>query len=595
LYKWLVAIAFSVLLLVPAGVLDAFGGGTIPFTPISIVFVKIDDNECKVFKIKGDPGPKTPRLIETVGVTELIPDSLTRPTMLSPTATHVIKTDTNAGDTDEFTYEPDANNNPTTPAMATLTVCPKPTASETAFKIRIFVEPQTQVSTLFVQEKFTDADEGNSFTFNSQFFVSKELPQDCSDKVTIGSTNVDRNTLLINCTPLQGGGTTVSITGTPINPMMPAIAALAIDPLGDTFLLVADICILFLDNSFVCPIDIDLNFEFGLLGAVDFGDAPDANYPTLLASNGARHILTASGPTLGPSADSEPDGQPTANADGDDMDGGPDENGVFVFPGPATPPFPPITQGGTLDIRVAPTGTNPLLDAWVDWNGDGDWTDAGEQIFASQAIAGPFTDLPSVNVPVTAAIGDTFMRFRVSTAGGLSTTGLALDGEVEDYKITIQADTNLDGTVMKTCTPDTQTEPGTIEWQLSIKNTSPVELLEVTCTGDINGVPEPGDNVVKFLAAGETFDKAFPTSGLAADDYKNSIKCTFRDQSGQTFTRMDMDTCSVTTDVIKPPVGGEFIPIETTSLLLASAQSFSWMIPVIVSAIGIGIVIARKF
>ncbi len=44
------------------------------------------------------------------------------------------------------------------------------------------------------------------------------------------------------------------------------------------------------------------------------------------------------------------------------------------------------------------------------------------------------------------------------------------------------------------------------------------------------------------------------------------------------------------------PVGGIKLPIDTTALLLASAQSMSlWIIPVIVSAIGIGIVIARKF
>jgi len=43
------------------------------------------------------------------------------------------------------------------------------------------------------------------------------------------------------------------------------------------------------------------------------------------------------------------------------------------------------------------------------------------------------------------------------------------------------------------------------------------------------------------------------------------------------------------------PVGGELIPIETTSLLLAGAQSFSWMIPVILSGIGIGLfVVTRK-
>ncbi len=43
-------------------------------------------------------------------------------------------------------------------------------------------------------------------------------------------------------------------------------------------------------------------------------------------------------------------------------------------------------------------------------------------------------------------------------------------------------------------------------------------------------------------------------------------------------------------------VGGEFIGIETTSVLAAGAQyTASWMIPVIVSGIGFAIVIARKF
>jgi len=43
-------------------------------------------------------------------------------------------------------------------------------------------------------------------------------------------------------------------------------------------------------------------------------------------------------------------------------------------------------------------------------------------------------------------------------------------------------------------------------------------------------------------------------------------------------------------------VGGELIPLDTSALLLTGAQMNSaWMIPVIVSAIGIGIVIARKF
>ena len=44
------------------------------------------------------------------------------------------------------------------------------------------------------------------------------------------------------------------------------------------------------------------------------------------------------------------------------------------------------------------------------------------------------------------------------------------------------------------------------------------------------------------------------------------------------------------------PVGGEIIPLDSTMVLAAGAQySAAWMIPVIVSGIGIAIVIARKF
>jgi len=42
-------------------------------------------------------------------------------------------------------------------------------------------------------------------------------------------------------------------------------------------------------------------------------------------------------------------------------------------------------------------------------------------------------------------------------------------------------------------------------------------------------------------------------------------------------------------------VAGKTIPIETTSLILAGAQSFSWMIPVVLSVLGIGLfIVSRK-
>jgi len=43
-------------------------------------------------------------------------------------------------------------------------------------------------------------------------------------------------------------------------------------------------------------------------------------------------------------------------------------------------------------------------------------------------------------------------------------------------------------------------------------------------------------------------------------------------------------------------VGGEIIPIDIKALILAGTQTTAaWMIPVIVSVVGIGIVLARKF
>ena len=170
----------------------------------------------------------------------------------------------------------------------------------------------------------------------------------------------------------------------------------------------------------------------------DFGDAPDPTYPTLLASNGARHVID--GITyLGSSIDAEDDGQPDPNALGDDNDGNDDEEGV-IFTNDLVP-------GGIGSIEV--TATTPgKLDAWIDFNRNGDWADNGEQIFAGEDLPAG-TSYHGFPVPIDAVPDDdgslTFARFRFSTAGGLAFTGPASDGEVEDHTVTILNDTDGDG------------------------------------------------------------------------------------------------------------------------------------------------------
>lgn len=168
------------------------------------------------------------------------------------------------------------------------------------------------------------------------------------------------------------------------------------------------------------------------LSSEDFGDAPDPFYPTLLVNDGARHTIVP-GFLMGASIDSEADGQPNALASGDDSDGNDDEDGV-AFVTPLVP-----SANATINITVSAPG---FIDAWVDFNADGSWATPGDQIMASTPVIAGLNGLV-VAVPATATPGPTFARFRYSTAGGLADTGLAADGEVEDYPVDITASSTL--------------------------------------------------------------------------------------------------------------------------------------------------------
>ncbi len=68
------------------------------------------------------------------------------------------------------------------------------------------------------------------------------------------------------------------------------------------------------------------------------------------------------------------------------------------------------------------------LDAWIDFNDDGDWADPDEQIFSSRPLTAGANPL-TFDVPALATVTDqTFARFRFSSAGGLSFDRRADDG-----------------------------------------------------------------------------------------------------------------------------------------------------------------------
>ncbi len=158
------------------------------------------------------------------------------------------------------------------------------------------------------------------------------------------------------------------------------------------------------------------------IAATDFGDAP-SRYPTTLANGGAYHGV--GGPILGSQRDQEADGAPSANADGDDGD-----DGVTFGPMHAGQ----VAATMTVHVENAPAGAR--VDAWIDFNGNGLWGEAGEQVAISAAVS-EGENILMFSVPASTALGQIFARVRISTGGDLGFGGGAVDGEVEDHAVTI--------------------------------------------------------------------------------------------------------------------------------------------------------------
>jgi len=158
-----------------------------------------------------------------------------------------------------------------------------------------------------------------------------------------------------------------------------------------------------------------------LSAPASWGDAPEP-FAVNREENGACH-QQSTGPFLGTPPVLRETGMhdPLAEAT-------PSDDGVLLL-GPMIPDT-------TIQVEIMASGTG-WLQGWIDFNGDGDWTDSDEQIFADIWHPGGTLTLP-VMVPPGARPGHhAVSRFRISSLSALSSGGMAPDGEVEDYLFTI--------------------------------------------------------------------------------------------------------------------------------------------------------------
>jgi hypothetical protein len=172
-----------------------------------------------------------------------------------------------------------------------------------------------------------------------------------------------------------------------------------------------------------------------------FGDAP-APYPVTLAEDGARHLYDEYPQSYDHLDFASKDGVHTSGADRRQFESyaAPkvaEQGGQFAIGSDFWANFD-IYSGNRINSKFNRDATW-YADAWMDWNRDGDWNDAGERILNRQTfdLSKDETQVYLINVPTSSAEGVTYGRLRVSTSGSNSPTGLAADGFVDDFGIVI--------------------------------------------------------------------------------------------------------------------------------------------------------------
>ncbi len=186
----------------------------------------------------------------------------------------------------------------------------------------------------------------------------------------------------------------------------------------------------------------------------DFGDAPDS-YGTISGGQGAYHffadydfngILGATEQLrLGTNLDGEGGGNPGTGANSDDTIGADDEDGVsgLTEVDPQGADYTISASSITVTNTLASTAT---LHAWIDFDLNGTFdSDEYTSIPVASGLNGqnPATDLVWNTMPGITAVtpgSTTYLRLRLSTDSSLDSntaTGVAENGEVEDYALTV--------------------------------------------------------------------------------------------------------------------------------------------------------------
>jgi hypothetical protein len=238
--------------------------------------------------------------------------------------------------------------------------------------------------------------------------------------------------------------------------------------------------------------------------ALDYGDAPSSYGSAAHEINMFKDPGTGTYENyvyLGSSVDPELADLHSDKADGDDLIFTDDEDGVT---------FPPLIRGDTVAIPVMVTVHDNgfgVLNAWLDWNGDGDFTDMGEKIAGPLTVFETGTVTLTVVIPPNAEIArPVFARFRFGDNINSPGNSQGKWGEVEDYQVIILESRCLSVNIEMTSNtggnlPERITPGKLLSFKVTLKNTGKTILNQVTIKAEkIN----PGSAIFPVLAPDET-------------------------------------------------------------------------------------------
>ncbi|WP_434777457.1 invasin domain 3-containing protein [Neisseria sp. Ec49-e6-T10] len=181
--------------------------------------------------------------------------------------------------------------------------------------------------------------------------------------------------------------------------------------------------------------------NFAITTATDYGDAPSA-FGTLKGA-GPAHVDIAKLLYMGAEVSTEPDGQPSTQADLDTYDDGVQVNinGTYVNLQDVV-----LTVGRKYTFKVQTNGdahARGYLNAWVSWNNSGPQMSFVQQIATNlNSNTGEITfDYTVPSGSASQPISSAYFRFRFSSEQNLTATGAGSywvnDGEVEDYRVQV--------------------------------------------------------------------------------------------------------------------------------------------------------------